>query len=66
MTTTSVYAILPNLRKNLPYDPVKDFAPISRIATASNVMVVNTGLQATSIAELVKLAESKPGERSSR
>ncbi len=62
MTTTAVYAILPNLRKNLPYDPVKDFAPISRIATASNVMVVNTGLPATSIAELVKLAKSRPGE----
>ena len=35
MTTTAIYAILPNLRKNLPYDPVKDFVPISRIATAS-------------------------------
>src|SRR6185295_10472167 len=32
MTTTAVYAILPNLRKNLPYDPVKDFAPVSRVA----------------------------------
>ncbi|MEO6565883.1 MAG: tripartite tricarboxylate transporter substrate binding protein [Casimicrobiaceae bacterium] len=62
MTTTSVYAILPNLRKNLPYDPVKDFVPISRVATASNVLVVNTSLPATSIAELVKLAKSKPGE----
>jgi tripartite-type tricarboxylate transporter receptor subunit TctC len=61
MTTTSVYAIIPNLRKNLPYDPVKDFASISRIATASNVLVVNTALPANSIAELVKLAKEKPG-----
>ena len=41
LTTTAIYAILPNLRKDLPYDPVKDFVPISRIATASNVLVVN-------------------------
>ena len=44
LTTTAIYAILPNLRKNLPYDPVKDFVPISRIATASNVLVVNNEL----------------------
>ena len=61
MTTTSVYAIIPNLRKNLPYDPVKDFVPVSRIATASNVLVVNTALPATSIPELLKLAKDKPG-----
>ena len=36
MTTSAIYALLPNLRKTLPYDPVKDFVPISRIATASN------------------------------
>ena len=61
MTTTSIYAILPNLRKNLPYDAAKDFVPVSRIATASNVLVVNTTLPATSIPELVKLAKDKPG-----
>src|SRR4030095_1794808 len=56
-----IYAILPNLRKNLPYDPVKDFVPISRIATASNVLVVNNALPAKNIAELVMLAKEKPG-----
>jgi tripartite-type tricarboxylate transporter receptor subunit TctC len=61
LTTTSIYAILPSLKKNLPYDPVRDFVPISRIATASNVLVVNTSLPANSIAELVQLAKSKPG-----
>jgi tripartite-type tricarboxylate transporter receptor subunit TctC len=61
LTTTSIYAILPSLKKNLPYDPVKDFVPISRIATASNVLVVNIALPANSIAELVALAKSKPG-----
>ncbi|MCC6195246.1 MAG: tripartite tricarboxylate transporter substrate binding protein [Burkholderiales bacterium] len=61
MTTTSIYAILPNLRKNLPYDPVRDFVPISRIATASNVLVVNNALPAKNVAELIKLAKDKPG-----
>ena len=61
MTTTAIYAILPNLKKNLPYDPVKDFVPISRIATASNVLVVNNAVPAKSVAELVKLAKEKPG-----
>ena len=61
LTTTAIYAILPNLHKNLPYDPVKDFVPISRIATASNVLVVNNALPAKNIAELIKLAREKPG-----
>jgi tripartite-type tricarboxylate transporter receptor subunit TctC len=61
LTTTAIYAILPNLRTNLPYDPVKDFVPISRIATASNVLVVNNDLPVRNIAELVKLAKDKPG-----
>src|SRR5688572_524525 len=61
MTTTSIYAIIPNLRKNLSYDAAKDFVPVSRIATASNVLVVNTSLAAKSIPELVKLAKDSPG-----
>jgi tripartite-type tricarboxylate transporter receptor subunit TctC len=61
MTTTAIYAILPNLKKDLPYDPVKDFIPISRIATASNVMVVNVSLPVKSVADLIALAKQKPG-----
>jgi len=61
LTTTAIYALLPNLRKDLPYDPVKSFVPISRIATASNVLVVNVAVPAKSVAELVKLAKDKPG-----
>jgi tripartite-type tricarboxylate transporter receptor subunit TctC len=61
LTTTAIYALLPNLRKDLPYDPVKSFVPISRIATASNVLVVNVAVPAQSVAELVKLAKEKPG-----
>ena len=62
MNTTTVWAILPNVKKNLPYDPLKSFVPISRIASASNVLVVNTSLGATSVAELVRLAKASPGK----
>jgi len=61
LTTTTIYAILPSLKKDLPYDPVRDFVPVSRIATSSNVLVVNNALPARSIAELVQLAKAKPG-----
>lgn len=61
LTTTAIYAILPNLRKNLNYDPVRDFAPVSRIATASNVLVVNASLPVRSMSELLDLARRKPG-----
>lgn len=61
LTTTTIYAILPSLKKGLPYDPERDFVPISRIATSANVLVVNASLPAHSVAELVQLARSKPG-----
>ena len=61
LTTTSIYALLPSLKKNLPYDAGKDFVAISRIATASNVLVVNAALPANSVADLIALAKAKPG-----
>jgi tripartite-type tricarboxylate transporter receptor subunit TctC len=61
ITTTSIYAIIPGLRKDLQFDPFKDFIPISRIATASNVLVVNDALPVKSVADLVRLAKDKPG-----
>jgi tripartite-type tricarboxylate transporter receptor subunit TctC len=61
LTTTSIYALIPGMKKNLPYDAAKDFVAVSRIATASNVLVVNAALPASSVAELVALAKSKPG-----
>ena len=61
MSTTAIWAILPSLRKDLPYDVVRDFAPISRLATTSNVLVINTTLPAKTVADLVQLAKAKPG-----
>ena len=61
LNTTAVWAILPSVKKSLPYDASKAFAPITRIATASNVLVVNPALAATTVPQLVKLAKASPG-----
>jgi tripartite-type tricarboxylate transporter receptor subunit TctC len=53
-------AISPNLRK-VPYDPLKDFSPASRIGVNQLALVVHPSVQAKSVAELVALAKSKPG-----
>jgi tripartite-type tricarboxylate transporter receptor subunit TctC len=49
------------LYKKVPYDPVRDFAPVTLAATAPNVLVVNPALPAKSLAELIALARAKPG-----
>jgi tripartite-type tricarboxylate transporter receptor subunit TctC len=54
-------AIAPNLRKSLPYDPLKDFAPITRVGVSQLVLVVHPGVPAKSTADLVALAKAKPG-----
>lgn len=59
--TTTLYAILPNLKKNLPYDIKRDFASVTQIAGASNVLVINPSVAAKSVAELRQLAKAKPG-----
>ena len=60
--TTGTLSINPSLYKKLRYDPVKDFAPVSLMATTMNVLVVNPEVPAKNLAELVQLAKSKPGE----
>jgi tripartite-type tricarboxylate transporter receptor subunit TctC len=52
------------LYKNLKFDPIKSFAPISRIMSAPAVLAVNPSLPAKNVAELVALARAKPGQLS--
>jgi tripartite-type tricarboxylate transporter receptor subunit TctC len=54
-------AVNATLMKSLPYDPVKDFAPIAVIARIPEVLVVNAALPVQSFADLAKLAASTPG-----
>ncbi|MBI4191932.1 MAG: tripartite tricarboxylate transporter substrate binding protein [Betaproteobacteria bacterium] len=54
--------LLPFLQDNVPYDPVKDFAPISLTDSAPNVLVVHPSLPVKSVRELISLAKARPGE----
>ena len=58
---TSNLAINPSLYKKLPYDPVKDLAPISMVASAPMTLVVATDSPYKSLADLVSAAKAKPG-----
>src|SRR5215471_3539655 len=59
--TGAGFVINPSLYKSVPYDPVKDFDPISLMALAPNVLVVNPSLPVKSVAELIALARAQPG-----
>jgi tripartite-type tricarboxylate transporter receptor subunit TctC len=55
-------AISPSLYSKLNYDPVKDFAPISLVATVPNVMITNPSVEAQTLTEFIALARSRPGK----
>jgi tripartite-type tricarboxylate transporter receptor subunit TctC len=54
-------AIAPSLNPKMPYDPVRDYAPITQVATSPNVMTANAAVPAKSLKDLVALAKAKPG-----
>lgn len=55
------HAINVSLFPRLPYDPVKDFAPVSLLVTVPNILLVHPSVPANSVGELVALARAKPG-----
>ena len=59
--TMGSLTINPNLYKNLRYDPVKSFEPISLTHSTSNLLVVHPSIKANSVAELIALAKKEPG-----
>ena len=61
LTTNSVQVINPWLYKNTGFDPVKDFEPVSPVATAGYVLVANPAFPAKNVAELIEAAKAKPG-----
>ena len=54
-------AFTPALHAKLPYDPIKDFTPVSRLATSAILLVVNPSVAVKSVKELITLARAKPG-----
>lgn len=61
IVTSSTHAVAVSLSGKLPYDPLKDFTPISMLANSPYVLVLYPGVPAKDIKELVALAKSKPG-----
>lgn len=60
--TGSPHAIVPNLYKNVPYDPLNDFAPIMQIASQPYGLAVHPSLPVKSVKELIALAKKEPGK----
>ncbi len=60
----AAFVVNPSLIGKLPYDTIKDFTPIVLVATAPLVLVVNPGVPAKSVRELIALARSQPGKLS--
>jgi tripartite-type tricarboxylate transporter receptor subunit TctC len=60
LTTAGAVVINPHMRADLPYDPVKDFAPVTLVVNTMEVLVVRTDTPIKSAVELVALAKSRP------
>ncbi len=61
-TYSSTLWLIPFMRKQTPYDPVKDFAPVTLVGSSPMVLVTHPSVAATSMKELIALAKAKPGE----
>ncbi|MBI3043348.1 MAG: tripartite tricarboxylate transporter substrate binding protein [Betaproteobacteria bacterium] len=59
---TPAFAVNPSLTRKLPYDPMKDFAPVSLLAWTNGVLLVPPTLPVRNVKELIALAKSRPGE----
>ncbi len=64
MGALSTHAVNPSLYPTMPYDAVKDFAPITLVAVTPNVLVVNPSLPVQSVKDLIAYAKAHPGKLS--
>lgn len=62
MGTVGTHAINASLYKKMPFDPVKDFAPLTRVAMVPNVLVVNPSQPFKTVQELIAYAKANPGK----
>jgi tripartite-type tricarboxylate transporter receptor subunit TctC len=62
MATVSTHAINPGLYRNMPYDPVRDFAPVAQIGVTPTLLGVHPSLPATDLKSLVALVKQNPGK----
>ena len=61
MGAVATHAINPHLYRKLPYDPIRDFTPVTLITQVPNVLVVHPSLPVTSVGDLVRVAKARPG-----
>lgn len=64
LVNASAHVIVPHLQRNMPYDALTDFTPISEIVKVPLVLVVNEAVPARNVAELIALARAQPGRLS--
>jgi tripartite-type tricarboxylate transporter receptor subunit TctC len=62
MGALSTHAVNPSLYTTMPYDAVRDFAPLSLVATTPNVLIVKAGMPIASVKDLVAYAKANPGK----
>jgi len=62
VSSETTFAVTPALKARLPYDPQRDFAPISQLTTQPYVLAVSPSLPVTSVSQLVAHAKSNPGK----
>lgn len=64
MAISTGFVVNPSLYAKVPYDPIKDFAPISLVAASPNIVVVNPSVPSKTLSELVQLIRDNPGKYS--
>jgi tripartite-type tricarboxylate transporter receptor subunit TctC len=62
VATVSTHAINPGVYKNMPYDPIGDFAPIGRVGVTPTLLLVNPSIPVTDVKSLVALIKANPGK----
>lgn len=62
VSSETTFAVTPSLKSSLPYDPQRDFAPVSQLTTQPYVLAVTNSLPATSVSQLVAYAKANPGK----
>jgi tripartite-type tricarboxylate transporter receptor subunit TctC len=64
LTAELTFVTVPHLYEKIPFDPLKDFAPITALVSATQALVANPSLPAKTVKDIVTLAKAKPGELS--